>query len=34
MQNVSVNSDLCLQSLIKMQKVQLKYKTEDRQPVS
>lgn len=34
MQNLGVNSDLCLGSLIKMQEFQLKYRTEERQPVS
>lgn len=34
MQNLSVNSDLCLESLIKMQEFQLKYRSEERQPVA
>lgn len=32
--NLSVNSGLCLQSVIKMPQVLLKYMTEDGQPVS
>lgn len=34
MQNLGVNSDLCLESLIKMQEFESKYRTEERQPVS
>lgn len=33
-QNLSVNSDLCFENLIKMQEFQLKYRSEERQPVS
>lgn len=34
MQNLGVNSDLCLESLIKKQQFQSKYRSEKRQLVS